>query len=144
MRSSVFARRALPIAVLALLVVLAPFVLSRANAQPSSSLQVVTSTTVFVDMIQRVGGDRVEAFSMVPAGADPHSFQPTPRDVRRAASASVAIWNGLGFDETVEEAVDVVAVSDLVTVTLSEGIDPLAEAAGDEHDDGHTEGNPHM
>ena len=99
-------------------------------------LPVVTSTTVFVDVIQQVGGDRVEAFSIVPVGSDPHTFQPTPRDVQRASRTRIAVWNGLGLDKAAEEAVAELGVPDLVTVTLSAGIEPIAD---DEH-----EGNPHL
>ncbi len=155
MRVPLSARRGLPIAVLAavsaVFVVLAPSLLPRASAQPTSRLQVVTSTGVFADMIQRVGGDRVEAFSMVPAGADPHTFQPTPRDVQRASTASVAVWNGLELDEAAERAVASLNLPTLTTVTLSEGIEPLRMADGDdeagteaEHGHEHVGGNPHM
>ena len=147
MRSPLFARGGLPIAAMAaaalvVLVALVSLLLPAANAQPAPRIQVVTSTTVFADMVQRVGGDRVETFSLVPSGTDPHSFQPTPRDIGRAANARVAVWNGLGLDELAEEAVETLGAPDLVTVTLSEGVEPLA-ATGDE-DDGHGEGNPHL
>ncbi len=133
---------------LAVLLALAPFAhqFGQAAAQPSGRLPVVTSSAVFVDLIQRVGGDRVEAFSLVPAGADPHTFQPTPRDIQRASGARVAVWNGLGLDETSERAVGVLDL-DLLTVTLTKGIEPIQDAfeADDGDDAGHEdEGNPHM
>ena len=128
--------RAMPLALLVAALALVPFALRETAAQPTARLPVVTSTTVFVDMIQQVGGDRVEAFSIVPAGSDPHTFQPTPRDVQRASRARVAVWNGLGLDEAAEEAVAELGVPDLVTVTLSAGIEPIAD---DEH-----AGNPHL
>ena len=151
MRLPVWLLRAAPFALLVTLVALVPLALRGANAQPSGRLPVVTSTTVFVDMIERVGGDRVEAFSMVPSGADPHTFQPTPQDVQRASRARVAIWNGLGLDETVEEAVVELGIPNLVTVTLSAGIEPIADEAADDEDlaenadgHGHAEVNPHL
>ena len=152
MQLPVWLLRAAPFALLAALVALVPLALRGVNAQPSGPLPVVTSTTVFVDLVQRVGGDRVEVFSMVPSGADPHTFQPTPQDVQRAGRARVAIWNGLGLDETVEEAVAELGIENLVTVTLSAGIEPLAadDEAGELHGvedaevGGHTGGNPHL
>lgn len=130
---------------LAVLIVAVP----RASAQPSASLSVVTSTAVFADMIQRVGGDHVEAFSLVPPGSDIHTFQPTPRDVQRASRARVAIWNGLGLDEVPERLVDSLGVDGLATVTLAEGIEPItggaeAEQGDEDHDEHGVEGNPHL
>ncbi len=138
-------------AIAAVFVALALGLLPRAGAQPTSRLQVVTSTGVFADMIQRVGGDRVDTFSIVPAGADPHTFQPTPRDIQRASTANVAVWNGLELDEVAERAVSALDLPALTTVTLSDGIEPLGTADGDdeagteaEHGHGHVGGNPHM
>lgn len=147
-------RFALPILVVAALLALAPLVYfdGQVRAQQGGKLSVVTSTTVFADMIQRVGGDNVEVFGLVPAGADVHTFQPAPQDVRRASKARVAVWNGLGLDEKVEETVASLSIADLTTVTLSEGIEPLdtgeedeEEARASDHEgQGHEAGNPHM
>ena len=87
MRSPLLARRGLPIAALAvaalaILAALALGLLPRANAQSDTRLLAVTSTAVFADMVARVGGDRVEVFSLVPSGADPHTFHTDPRPER--------------------------------------------------------------
>jgi manganese/iron transport system substrate-binding protein len=145
--------RFLPGVALALLLALVPLVYGqyRASAQPAGRLLVVTSTTLFGDMIGRVGGDLVEVSSLVPPGADPHTFEPSPRDVARANNARVAVWNGLGLDERVEEEVASLGIPNLVTVTLTSGIEPLEMAEGDEehgteadHGHEHGAGNPHM
>ena len=82
-------------------------------AQPAAQgkpVRVVTGLAIVQDMISRVGGDRVEAFSIVPPGADPHTYQPTPRDIQALQGARLAVWNGLGLDET---AADLVAEQSL-------------------------------
>ncbi|MBB4662853.1 anchored repeat ABC transporter substrate-binding protein [Conexibacter arvalis] len=56
-------------------------------------LQVVTSTGLLRDLVENVGGERVNAVSLVPDGADPHSFEPTLRDVRDVVYADVAFTN---------------------------------------------------
>lgn len=120
----------------------------RASAQTSGRMLVATSTTVFVDMIQRVGGDRVEAFSIVPAGTDVHTFQPAPQDIQRASRAKVAVWNGLGLDQRAEEAVTGLNVPGLTTLTLSDRLEPIVssedEDAHAEEGDEHAGANPHL
>ncbi len=120
----------------------------RASAQTSGRMLVATSTTVFVDMIQRVGGDRVEAFSIVPAGTDVHTFQPAPQDIQRASRAKVAVWNGLGLDQRAEEAVAGLNVPGLTTLTLSDRLEPIVssedEDAHAEEGDEHAGANPHL
>jgi zinc/manganese transport system substrate-binding protein/manganese/iron transport system substrate-binding protein len=109
------------------------------------------------DLVQQVGGDRVEARSVVPPGADPHTYQPTPRDIQALQGARLAVWNGLGLDETAADLVAEQGLPDLTVVVLSTGITPLAgdehahedeadHADADEPDHGHAHagGNPHL
>jgi len=56
-------------------------------------LQVVTTTGLLRDLVEQVGGDRVQAVSLVPDGGDPHSYEPTLRDARNVVYADVAFSN---------------------------------------------------
>src|SRR5688500_12890899 len=149
--------RRIAVLVLALLVALVAVVgaVGSSAAQPGAQgrpIRVVTGLAIVQDLVQRVGGERVEAFSIVPPGADPHTYQPTPRDVQALQGARLAVWNGLGLDETAADLVAEQSLPDLTIVVLSEGITPLA---GDDHDHeadaheeadehGHAGGNPHL
>ena len=42
------------------------------------ALKVVTTTTVFADIVQNVGGSRVAATSIIPAGVGPEDYEPKP------------------------------------------------------------------
>ena len=143
---------ALLVAVAAVAVASGPIAAQR--GMQGRAIRVVTGMAITQDFVRRVGGDHVEAFSIVPAGADPHTYQPTPRDVQALQGARLAVWNGLGLDETAADLVAEQGLPDLTVVVLSEGIAPLA---GDDHDHeaeaheeagehGHVEagGNPHL
>ncbi len=56
-------------------------------------LQVVTTTGILADLVKNVGGDRVDVASIVPDGADPHTYDPTLRDARNVVYADVAFSN---------------------------------------------------
>jgi len=56
-------------------------------------LQVVTTTGILADLVRNVGGDRVDVASIVPDGADPHTYDPTLRDARNVVYADVAFSN---------------------------------------------------
>ncbi len=62
---------------------------------PSSGPRVVTTSVVLADLVKNVGGDRVRVTSMVPAGADPHTYEPSLRSVREVAYADAAFSNYL-------------------------------------------------
>ena len=49
-------------------------------AQESSRLQVITTIALLADMVENVGGEAVQATSIVPTGVDVHSFQTSPGD----------------------------------------------------------------
>lgn len=66
---------------------------------------VVTSFTLFADFVEQVGGDRVAVTALVPAGVDPHTYQPVPKQVGKVERARLAVVNGLDLDRTVEDLV---------------------------------------
>lgn len=62
-------------------------------------VQVVTATELIADLVRRVGGDRLDVASIVPAGADPHSYEPTLRNVRDVVYADLAFSNYLMLEQ---------------------------------------------
>ncbi|MGZ6271303.1 MAG: metal ABC transporter substrate-binding protein [Candidatus Limnocylindrales bacterium] len=68
-------------------------------------ISVVTTTTVFADMIENVGGPCVQAVSVVPRGADVHTFEPRPNDLRTVAQAKLLVMNGLGLDTWLQKLI---------------------------------------
>ncbi|HEX7658115.1 MAG TPA: anchored repeat ABC transporter, substrate-binding protein [Pseudonocardiaceae bacterium] len=56
-------------------------------------LQVITTTGILADLVRNVGGNRVDVASIVPDGADPHTYEPTLRDARNVVYADVAFSN---------------------------------------------------
>lgn len=62
-------------------------------------LQVVTTTGILRDLVENVGGDRVDVVSIVPDGADPHTYEPTLRDARNVVYADVAFSNYAMLEE---------------------------------------------
>jgi len=110
---------------------------SGATATPGTptgrQLVVVTTTTVFADMIRQVGGPSVTVTSLVPKGGDVHTFEPKPADVQMVASARLLVMNGLGLDDWLQKTITNAAVAgtpviklgiDLPGVTLLPGEDP--------------------
>ena len=50
-----------------------------------NTLNVLASTSFLADIAQNVAGDRVTVESLLPVGADPHSYQAAPTDVSKIA-----------------------------------------------------------
>lgn len=64
----------------------------------ADALKVVTTTTVFADIVQNVGGTRVAATSIIPAGVGPEDYEPKPDDARKLSDAKLVVSNGVGLD----------------------------------------------
>ena len=63
------------------------------------AIRVVTTTTIFADLVRQVGGTAVNVQSLVPRGGEVHTFDPTPADVKQIGEAGLIVANGLGLDD---------------------------------------------
>jgi len=92
-------------------------------------LKVVTTFTVIADMARNVAGEAADVVSITKPGAEIHNYQPTPRDLVNASDADLLLWNGLNLELWFEQFVD--NLGEIPSVTVSEGIDPIAIGAGE-------------
>jgi manganese/iron transport system substrate-binding protein len=83
---------------------------------------VIVSLAIFADFARQVGGDRVDVSTLVPAGADPHTYEPSPSRVAKLAKADLVIVNGLGLEAALEDIVDENMSSSAILVKLTEGL----------------------
>lgn len=70
-----------------------------AGVKDDQRLQVVTTTPVLADLARHVAGDRARVTSIVPDRGDPHSYEPSLRDVRDVVYADVAFSNYMLLEE---------------------------------------------
>ena len=92
---------------------------------------VVTSFYPLEYLAERIGGDNISVKNLVPAGAEPHDWEPTPRDIAAIQKAKVFIYNGV-VESWAERVVgDLPSSSPLVVrgvggQTLNNGAEPEA------------------
>jgi zinc transport system substrate-binding protein len=107
----------------------------------SGKLTVVATIFPLADFVKNVAGDKVEVVTLLPAGASPHTYEPTPGDMKAVARATLLVVNGAGLDFWVEKlkkgAGDNLVEVDTSVVLAEEGL----LLSGDDHDEGGV--NPH-
>jgi len=69
-------------------------------------LKVVATFSILGDMIRNVGQDLVDVKFIVPENADPHVYQPTPKDAALLAKADLVFINGLDFEGWFERLIE--------------------------------------
>ena len=94
-----------------------------AGPSTPARLQVVTTTALLADFARNVGRDRVEVSSIVPPGADVHSFQSTPGDSVLIGRAALVVSNGKGLDTFLEPLLDGARDVGTVHLVAAEGLD---------------------
>lgn len=73
-----------------------------ASVQQAGKVRVVATFYPLYEFARLVGGDRVEVQNLVPAGAEPHDWEPSPKDVTSIKQADLFIYNGAGFEPWIE------------------------------------------
>lgn len=125
---------------------------------PGERLRVLATTSLVGDVVAAVAGEAAEVTVLLPAGTDPHSFNPTPADARLLADADVVFINGLGLEGWLDQVLALSEGGARPVVALSVGIVPRGatheegeeehegEAAHEEGEDEHAHGahDPHV
>lgn len=96
------ARRLLTLVAISGLALLAAACNSAADGEETGGegekLLLVTTYSILADMVEQVAGERAEVYSMVPIGANPHEYEPLPRDVQKVQDADAIFYNGLNLE----------------------------------------------
>ncbi len=114
--------------------------LSPASLGAGEKLKVVATTSVVADVVGNVGGERIELMALMPPGADPHTFEPTPQDVAAVADAHVVFASGAGLEAFLEPLLESAGAAGKA-VQLSQGIELLQVEGA--HAGEHAGGDPH-
>lgn len=100
----------------------------------SNKPQIAATLFPVFDLTHTIAGNAVDTQLILPPGASPHTFEPTPSLVRNLEDTSLVFGIGHGIDEWA------LALTDAPIVTLDAGIS-LSETHEDDH--GHQGTNPH-
>ena len=108
-------------------------------AQAQTTVTVVTSIHPYAALIEEIVGQDATVVQLLPSGASPHTFDPTPQDVVEVADADLVVFNGV-LDSWLADLVAASGAGAPVLEVISKlKFEPLA---GDP-DEGETV-NPHI
>ena len=73
------------------------------NDVKDERIQVVTSFYPLSYIATMVGGNLVSVINLVPAGVEPHDFEPSPRNLVEIGNADILFYNGASFEPWVKK-----------------------------------------
>jgi zinc transport system substrate-binding protein len=75
---------------------------------------------------------------MVPAGSEPHNWEPTPKDIAGLYSSDLFIYSGYGMESWVPKVLESIKKSELIAIEASKSID-AEKILRSEHDHSHND-----
>jgi ABC-type Zn uptake system ZnuABC Zn-binding protein ZnuA len=105
------------------------------SSPAAAALKVVTTTTVFADIVANVAGARASVASIIPPGVGPEDYEPKPDDARLLDGADLIVSNGEGLDDFLVKLIQSGSGGDTPRLVLGDGIPTIVV-------DG--EANPHF
>ncbi len=95
-------------------------------------LQVAASFYPMAEFTKAVGGDKVQVSVLVPDGAEPHDWEPSPRDLTRLGHARVFVYNGI-VEPWAGQALEALSERDILPVQAGEGLYTRSDGVNDPH-----------
>ncbi|MDA5561479.1 zinc ABC transporter substrate-binding protein [Exiguobacterium sp. MMG028] len=112
-----------------------------ASESTDQKLTVYASTFALKSMAEEIGGDRVNVEMVIPPGADPHTYEPTSKQMTQIADADLFLTIGHDLEPYVESMEKSLEGQNVAFVKTAEDV-TLLDATDTVHiheEDGHSE-----
>jgi ABC-type Zn uptake system ZnuABC Zn-binding protein ZnuA len=109
----------------------------------ASPFRVVVSLPIFADMVNEIAADQATVTTLIPPGADPHTYVPTDDKAQAVADADIIFYNGNGLEAPTQDFIEAHKVQPVLLINFTHNVpspstqQPLdkpifAEQVGDE------------
>lgn len=89
-------------------------------------IRVIASIVPLADFVRQVGRDRVDVSLLLPTGASPHTYEPTPKAIKDVAYARIFIKIGAGLEFWAEKIIKASGNKRLIILDSSSGMSLLS------------------
>lgn len=115
-----------------------------AGTDQPDKVQVIASFYPLYDFAQKIGGERVEVTNLVPAGTEPHDWEPSTTDIRTLENADILVFNGAGMEHWTDDVLSSLTNDHLIAVEASDGVALRAAGESEGGEDEHGSYDPHV
>lgn len=113
-----------------------------ATENKGEKLQIITTFYPIYDFTKNIVGDEGEVSLLMPAGSEPHDYEPSAKDIAKVTEADAFIYHNENMETWVPSAIDTWKKG---TPNIIEGTKDLLLLPGDDeaHDHSHEDGHHH-
>ena len=112
--------------------------------EDGDTLNVLATTPMMGEFVSQVGGDNISLTVLMPPEANPHTYDPSPKDATTIAEADLIFFTGLKYEPApLLKLLESSACSPEVLAEVGESVFPVEfkEGGHDDHDDHGEEGH---
>ena len=89
----------------------------------NGKFRIVTTTSMITDLVQHIGGDKVDVQGLMGAGVDPHLYKASEGDVSKLSNADMIVYNGLHLEGKLVEVFENMERQQINTVAIADALD---------------------
>lgn len=101
---------------------------------------ILATTSILGDIARNVAGERARVDVLMPAGIDPHEFEPSIEQVNSLYRVNLVVSNGMRLEEGMTEVLDIAMSEGVNLFELGTAAVGAGGLAGEDHDEGEHEG----
>lgn len=120
------------------------------NEVSSDKINVVATIFPEYDFLRQIGGEHINLTMLLTPGAESHSFEPTPQDIKAVTKSDMFVYVGGDSDAWVDSILDSIDTKNTDIVTLMDCVSLVEEETVDgmtpeeEEDSGEVEYDEHV
>ncbi|MFS0880435.1 adhesin [Bacillus sp. 7586-K] len=108
------------------------------NGETGNKLKIYTTVFPLEDFTKKIGGDLVDVESILPSGADAHTYEPTTKTMVSIADSDGFIYSGVGIESFADKIQESLKSEDVAFINAGEGIELLAHSEEEHSEDEHS------
>ncbi|QLF94523.1 zinc ABC transporter substrate-binding protein [Pseudomonas sp. ABC1] len=83
----------------------------------------------YYSYVSNIVGDKADVIPLIPAGFNPHAYEPRAEDIKRIGTLDVVVLNGVGHDDFADRMIEVSERPDIPVIEANANV-PLLAATG--------------
>jgi zinc transport system substrate-binding protein len=100
-----------------------------ANAEAAKRLRIGITLHPYYSYVANIVGDKADVVPLIPAGFNPHAYEPRAEDIKRIGTLDVIVLNGVGHDDFADRMIATSERPDIPVIEANANV-PLLAATG--------------